>query len=395
MAERLSERQQMRGPGDLTAEYERVLCAHLVAPAEKWRFAAAELGKRMVAAAMGPEMLVALHTEALSRCRSGASALASEILLEAMLAFALEYYQLAEARLKEKEHLAAHTRVIEGLNRDLMALQEEMAERHEDLQQSHAELGRLAAQKSDLLAAVTHEIRTPLTAILGYGEFLEEGTYGELNPEQAEILHRMIQGGKDLLFLVNRILDLSRIEAGRLALDRQPLDVREALEQASEQVRPLALRKKLTLEIAPLTPDLPAVWADAIRVVEVLVNLLGNAIKFTPGGGAIEAGARQAGDWIELWVRDTGPGIEPDEQRKVFEKYAQTREGLRRYGSSGLGLALCRELVNLHGGRIWIESEPHKGATFYFTLPIWKEPQEVSPEEPRARTAQAPQQAGS
>ncbi|MBU6427760.1 MAG: hypothetical protein KGR26_01995 [Cyanobacteria bacterium REEB65] len=381
MAERVSDRAGERTHiEDLVREYEQILCVHLVEPAEHWRFSASDLGKRMVARGMGPEMLAAIHGEALRRCRGGAPALANEILLEAMLAFALEYYQRAELHLADKNRLAAHAKTLEGLNRDLLALQEEMSERNEQLRQSHAELGRLAAQKSDLLATVTHEIRTPLTAILGYGEFLEEGTYGELNPEQIEILHRMTQGGKDLLDLVNRILDLSRLEAGRLVLDRQPIHIEEAMAQASEHVRALALRKKLTLMLREIPPNLPLVWGDFLRVVEILQNLLGNAVKFTPEGGTIEVGAKPAGEWVEVWVRDTGPGIMPEEQRRVFEKYTQAAEGARRYGSSGLGLALCRELVNLHGGAIWVESEPARGATFWFTLPIWREsPAERAP----------------
>ena len=382
MAEQVSERKreseqhrELAAHRDLVREYERILCGHLAHPAERWRFAAGELGKQMVARGLGPDVLVAVHAEALCSCRAGVSALAGEILLEGMLAFALEYYQLAAARLAERERLGAHARTLEGLNRDLLALGREMAERQEDLQQSHAELGRLSAQKSDLLATVTHEIRTPLTAILGFGELLEEGTYGDLNPEQAEVLHKMIQGAKDLLTLVNRILDLSRIEAGRLLLDRQPSSVREILEQAVEPVRPLALRKRLELKLLPVPAQLPPVWADFLRVVEILTNLLGNAVKFTPEGGEIEVGARLSGEWVEVWVRDTGPGIEPEQQRRIFEKFAQTPEGARRYGSSGLGLALCRELVTLHGGQIWIESEPNRGATFRFTLPVWRQPE--------------------
>ncbi len=362
--------------------YTHILRSHLDLPRETWRLEAERLGRRMVASGLGPEDLIGMHAAVVDQCLpalGGRDArkekLALEILIEAMMAFALAYYQRALASGKETERLAAHARTLEGLNRDLADVHRELAEKHEDLTRSHEELGRLAQQKSDLLATVTHEIRTPLTSVLGYGEFLEDGTYGDLNPEQADILHRMMQGGRDVLLLINRILDLSRLEAGRLRLDRQVMSLREVAEHAIEAIHAQALRKHLDVAIAGIPADLPPVFADSLRVLEILVNLLGNAVKFTPEGGRIEIGAALRGDEVEVWVSDTGPGIDAEQQKEIFERYAQARHGARRYGSSGLGLALCKELVALHGGRIWVESEPSRGATFRFTLPRYREPE--------------------
>lgn len=360
-------------------DYQRILSSHLAKPEERWRLEAEELGKKMVDAGLGPEVLIALHAEVFDHCVARADLLpeqeklALEILIEAIMAYTMEYRRLAESRGREQERMTSHARVLEGLNRDLIAVHQELAERHEDLRKSHADLARLAQQKADLLATVTHEIRTPLTSVLGYGEFLEEGTYGDLNPEQADILHRMMQGGRDVLALINTLLDLSRLEAGRLHLDVGPLSLAEAIAQAAETVRAQAMRKRQTVEASEVQPDLPLVRADSLRVLEVLINILGNAVKFTPDDGRIVVGAAPRNGEVEVWVRDTGPGIDPEYQKQVFEKYTQARNGARRFGGSGLGLALCRELVMLHGGRIWVDSEPGKGATFRFTLPRWRE----------------------
>ncbi|MBI6545764.1 MAG: HAMP domain-containing histidine kinase [Cyanobacteria bacterium NC_groundwater_1444_Ag_S-0.65um_54_12] len=358
----------------LTHEYGQIICAYLAQPSERWRYEAGALGKQLVALQQGPEVLLKLHTLALQRCPPSLALQTApmEILLEAMMAFAMEYYRLAEERKKEQERLTTHARVLENLNRDLMELHHELAEKHEDLQTSHRKLSLLLQQKSDLLATVTHEIRTPLTSILGYGEFLEDGTYGVLNPEQAEVLHRIIQGGKDMLLLIDTILDLSRLEASRLQLDQQSVQLPAIVYHAAEQIRSQAIRKHLALDISNVPATLPAIWADSLRVLEILVNLLGNAVKFTPESGRIEIGAIPKNEWVEVWIRDSGPGIEPEQQRQLFEKYTQASADARRYGGSGLGLALCKELVVLHGGKIWIESEVGKGATFRFTLPVFK-----------------------
>lgn len=377
--ERVPENQASCEWAEFFPEYRRILCSHLEHPQEGWRLEAERLGKKMVAAGLGPEALIGLHADVFDRCvpRRGASheqeKLALEILIEAIMAFTLEYRRLAEWRGQEQERMASHARVLEGLNRDLLAVHQELAKRHEDLRKSHDALGRLAQQKADLLATVTHEIRTPLTSVLGYGEFLEEGTYGPLTPDQAEILHRMMQGGRDVLALINTLLDLSRLESGRLRLDVQAVELPDVIAQAAETVRAQTMRKHQILSTDGVAGTLPPVRGDPLRIFEILMNILGNAVKFTPDGGRIEIGATPREGEVEVWVRDTGPGIDPEFQKQVFEKYTQTRNGARRYGGSGLGLALCRELVTLHGGRIWVESEPGKGATFRFTLPTWSQ----------------------
>jgi signal transduction histidine kinase len=333
----------------------------------------------MVEVGIEPEALIGLHGAALDRLVPGGTGpspdqekLAQEILLATMMACALGYCHLAASRARDREAIAAHARTLEARNQDLSASQRDLSARHEKLVHTRETLRSLAQQQSDLLATVAHEVRTPLTSVLGYGEFLEEGTYGNLNPEQADILHRMVQGGRDVLQLINRLLDLSRLEAGRLVLDRQALKLGSVARAAIESVQGQALRKRQTLSCA-IPADLPPVWADSLRLLEILVNLLGNAVKFAPEGGSVAVGARTADDSAEIWVRDSGPGIAAEAQRQLFEKFAQAPDGTRRYDSSGLGLALCKELVSLHGGRIWVDSQPGQGCTFRFTIPLYQE----------------------
>lgn len=359
----------------LCEEYQRLLEAFIAHPSEDLRYRASEVGKRLIALELGPDVLLEFHTRALqSHWPQIPPALqqANELLIEAIMAYAGAYYHYAQGQKHGKERMQRYARVLEGINADISRLNSELIDRHEELKTTHAELERLDEQKSDLLSTVSHEIRTPLTALLGYGEFLEEGTYGELTPQQAEIVHRMIQGGKDLLLLINNILDLSRLEAGRLKLDRQAIEFSHLVETALDGLVPLAQKKGVAMR-SEVPQGLPPVWVDPARIVQVLVNLLGNALKFTESGGAVVAGARLEPDGKDIvaWVRDTGIGISADKQQEIFQRFSQGGSNvMRRYGGSGLGLTISKELVALHGGRIWVQSEEGKGATFFFTLPV-------------------------
>lgn len=360
----------------LVAEYQATLCRYVQTPSEEDRRRAHELGKRFLKADCGPETLLNVHATALRGCETqdGPTLVtrANQVLAEASSAFIQEYRHQADQHREDAECYRSYARILEILNQDVMRLNQELNERHDELRKAHDEQLRLNQQKTDLLNMVSHEIRTPLTALLGYGEFLEEGTYGPLNPDQLEVVHKMTQSGKDLLLLLNNLLDLSRLEAGRLTLDRQPTPVADLIAHAVDQVEPLARRKELTLDVCCVPLDLPLVWVDPLRIIQVLVNLLGNAIRFTEPQGSITIGAEHKVDLIEVWVRDTGIGITPEAQQRLFQRFSQV-ESVRRYGGTGLGLSITKELLALHGGTISVESEPGKGATFRFTLPVWNE----------------------
>ena len=230
--------------------------------------------------------------------------------------------------------------------------------------------------KSEFLANMSHELRTPLNAIIGFSEVLVEKMFGEVNDKQMEYLQDIHSSGQHLLALINDVLDLSKIEAGKMELDLSCFDLGLLLEHSATLVRERAQRHGLTLELE--VGDGLAEWvADARKVKQVAVNLLSNAVKFTPNGGRVSVRARhlngvngRAGEWAEVSVSDTGVGIAPADQALVFEEFRQASgDVLRKAEGTGLGLALVKRFVELHGGTVTLESEPGRGSTFRFVLP--------------------------
>jgi signal transduction histidine kinase len=217
---------------------------------------------------------------------------------------------------------------------------------------------------------MSHELRTPLNAIIGFSEVLLERLFGEVNDKQDDYLKDIHSSGKHLLSLINDILDLSKVEAGRMELERAPVDVASAIADALTLVRERAQHHAIALA-QEVDPALGTLLADERKLKQILLNLLSNAVKFTPDGGRIDVTARRVGDVAEIAVRDTGIGIAPEDQAAVFEEFRQVgRDYTRKQEGTGLGLALTRRLVELHGGRIGVESEPGKGSTFTFTIPL-------------------------
>jgi signal transduction histidine kinase len=223
--------------------------------------------------------------------------------------------------------------------------------------------------KSEFLANMSHELRTPLNAIIGFSEVLGERMFGELNEKQAEYTDDILSSGRHLLSLINEILDLSKVEAGRMELEVATFDLPLAIDNARTFVRERATKHGINLDVT-VDERLGEFVGDERKIKQVLLNLLSNAVKFTPEGGRIGINARQTDGAVEISVTDTGIGISPEDQAKIFEEfrqvggdYAHKREG------TGLGLTLAKKFVELHGGRIWVESEVGKGSTFSFTLP--------------------------
>ena len=224
--------------------------------------------------------------------------------------------------------------------------------------------------KSDFLANMSHELRTPLNAIIGFSEVLIEKMFGEVNDKQLDYLHDIHSSGKHLLSLINDILDLSKIEAGRMELDVADVNVPDTLSSAMTLVRERAQNHGIELAL-DVDPQLSVIQADERKVKQVVLNLLSNAVKFTPDGGSVAVRATLDTDHVEVAVRDTGIGIAPEDQEAVFEEFKQVgRDYTKKAEGTGLGLALTRRIVELHGGRIWLESTPGQGSTFTFTLPL-------------------------
>jgi len=237
-----------------------------------------------------------------------------------------------------------------------------------EIEDKSRQLEVASQHKSEFLANMSHELRTPMNAILGFSEVLAEGMFGEINDKQAEYLRDILESGRHLLSLINDILDLSKIEAGRMELEPTDFDLPSAIDNALTLVRERAGRRGISLG-RQIDGRVGMIRADERKVKQVVLNLLSNAIKFTPEGGRIDVRTTVNGDLVEVSVADTGVGIAPEDQDKVFEEFRQVGTADKKVEGTGLGLALSRKFVELHGGRIWVKSQIGEGSTFTFTIP--------------------------
>jgi len=241
-----------------------------------------------------------------------------------------------------------------------------------EIRDKKRQLELASRHKSEFLANMSHELRTPLNSVIGFSEVLRNRMVGEVNEKQAEYLSDIYESGEHLLALVNDILDLSKIEAGRMELNLSSFDLPAAIASALTLVRERALRHGIELA-SQIDPGLGGFQADKRKFKQILLNLLSNAVKFTPDGGRVEVRAKLDTGKVEVAVRDTGVGIAPEDQQAAFEEFRQVgRHHARKSEGTGLGLALTKRLVELHGGEIRVESAPGKGSTFTFTLPVSK-----------------------
>ena len=231
-------------------------------------------------------------------------------------------------------------------------------------------LKELDKMKSDFVSNVSHELRTPLTSIKGSVDNMLDGLTGSLNEKQIRYLNRIKSNTDRLSRLINDLLDLSRIESGHVEVRPTNLPLTALAEEVAEHMKALAAEKLIRIEIPPADPKVTA-WADRDKVTQVLMNLISNAVKFTPRDGKITVALEKNGsDYIQISVADTGPGILPEERNRIFSKFYQVANvDKQKPKGSGLGLAISKALVEMHGGKIWMESEVGKGSTFYFTLP--------------------------
>jgi signal transduction histidine kinase len=224
--------------------------------------------------------------------------------------------------------------------------------------------------KSDFLAAMSHELRTPLNAVIGFSEVLLERMFGDLNAKQEEYLHDIVASGRHLLSLINDILDLAKVEAGRMDLDLASFNLPAALDNALTLVRERAARHGIAVA-SSVDAGVDRIVADERKFKQIVLNLLSNAIKFTPEGGRIDVTAVSADGTVEISVSDTGIGIAPEDQDAIFEEFRQVGNDVgRKREGTGLGLPLAKKFVELHGGRIWVKSRVGAGSTFTFTLPL-------------------------
>ncbi len=223
--------------------------------------------------------------------------------------------------------------------------------------------------KSQFLASMSHELRTPLNAILNFTEMMSLGMAGPVNEQQKDLLVKALESARHLLRLINDVLDVSKMQSGMMSLFiEDDVDLQEEVEQVAVTAETLIKDKPVKL-VRDIADDLPTISADRRRIRQILLNLIANAVKFTDEG-TITLSARRTGTDLLFAVADTGPGIPSDQQQIIFEPFVQTETGIKHSGGTGLGLPISRWLAEAHGGRLWVESTPGKGTTFYVTLPI-------------------------
>lgn len=295
-------------------------------------------------------------------------------------------------RLKVEEELEATldslhvtTGELEAANEKLQQVNSELQRREKLLQETNLRLAEASRAKSEFLANMSHELRTPLNSIIGFSDILGQGLQGELTREQAESVRDINDSGQHLLSLINEILDLSKVEAGKIELEPEEIDIGKLVRASLIFFKEKALKHRLALD-AEISDGTGAIVADTRKVKQVLINLLSNAVRFTPDGGRVQVRARRVmatertsetdeggrgGEFVEIAVEDTGIGIAPEDQKKLFQPFQQVHTALtKEFAGTGLGLSLCKSFVELHGGSIRVESEPGRGSTFTFRLPV-------------------------
>lgn len=257
---------------------------------------------------------------------------------------------------------------VERRTAELTAAKAELEEYSKSILAAKEELERASQFKDQFLSTMSHELRTPLNAVLGFSEMLSAERYGALNERQQRYVNHIYKGGEHLLRLINDILDISKIEAGRLQLELENVPVKNTFSEVVASLQSLVDKKSQTLIVHEFK-DLKVI-ADPVRFRQILMNLLGNAIKFTPPDGTLQLAAKQIGSEVRIEVRDSGPGIPAEEQTRIFEAFHRFRHSDTAAEGTGLGLAITRRLVDLHGGVLGLESETGHGSSFYFTLPL-------------------------
>jgi signal transduction histidine kinase len=299
---------------------------------------------------------------------------AGAIVLALVLGFVLSWSLIAPIQSIDSRLAAIASGDFSGhvdvTNRDeLGALAANVNRMNDELRRLYRELETTSQHKSDFLANMSHELRTPLNAIIGFSQVLREGMVGDVNTKQAEYLEDILSSGNHLLSLINDVLDLSKVEAGQVELQVAPFSLQDALERGVSMVREQATAEGVQVTLQR-NGGLDVVTGDERRIRQVIFNLLSNAVKFTPDGGQVDITATRANGEVKVCVADSGPGIAAEDLDRIFEEFQQTEAGSSQREGTGLGLALSKRFVEMHGGRIWCESKVGEGSRFEFTLPL-------------------------
>jgi len=271
-------------------------------------------------------------------------------------------------QLLEDKSLELHHANLE-LRKWASSLEERVTERTKELAVARDQAMAASHAKTEFLANMSHELRTPLNAIIGFSDVLLEQVFGSLNEHQSQYVTDILDSGQHLLSLVNDILDLAKIESGTMDVERQQVALHELIDRTAHMFRERAVRHGIRL-VCDVAPDLETIVADERRLKQLLFNLVGNAVKFTADGGKVSLRARRCEKTVLISVADTGIGIAPDKQEKIFDTFYQVDSTLTKAKQgTGLGLALVRRIAEMHDGRVWVESEPGHGSEFFLELP--------------------------
>jgi len=256
------------------------------------------------------------------------------------------------------------------MEQQLREKNEKLKTQQQELIEKSQELERTSQAKSEFLANMSHELRTPLNTVIGFSQLLADGIPGETNEEQGQCLNDILSSGEHLLNLINDVLDLSKVEAGKIELKLESLNLADIIDDVAQTVKPMLEDNRHRLEFS-LEEELPQVRADEGKLKQIFLNLMSNAIKFTAPGGMLGIEVSRDGDWCQVSVVDDGIGIKKEDQERIFEPFTQVDflPGKKREGT-GLGLALTKQFVEMCGGKIWVESEYGKGSKFTFTIPL-------------------------
>jgi len=267
---------------------------------------------------------------------------------------------------RETNEIVVSNFLLRELNEELEA---RVSQRTKELQLLNLELKKALRIKTEFLRNVNHELRTPLTAMIGFCDILEQKQLGELNERQSKAMSSIKKNGQDLLLLINQLLDLSKLEDNKLALNEKWFDLPKAISEITVNIEPLASKKDINIS-AVSDEKVSSVYGDPDRIKQVLLNLLSNAIKFTEPKGKISVETKDGKDLIAVTVKDTGIGIKNEDLSSLFEPFSQIDGSqTRKYGGTGIGLSIVKSLVEAHGGSVSVDSEPGKGSAFSFTIP--------------------------
>ncbi len=371
-----SDKPTLQLPTDIKDIEELSNAVHNLAGTCERRIATLEAERARLAAIlnqMTDGVLIVDNTGSIQMANPGAKKLFGEGLIGRSVIIALRHHQLVETWRKAQQTGQIQSESVElPSNRKFLqitAIPDQETGGALLMVQDLTRLRRLETVRRDFISNISHELRTPLASLKALAETLSDGALDD-PPAARRFLARMQTEVDALTQMSTELLELSRIESGQVPLQLKPISPSQLLQSAAERMKTQAERAGLSLE-AECNPSLPTVPADSSRLEQVLVNLIHNAIKFTPPGGEIRLLAKLDGKYIRFDVSDTGAGIDPDDLPRIFERFYKADRARTKGGGTGLGLSIARHIVEAHGGKIWVESEPEKGSTFYFTIPIF------------------------